>query len=173
MPIAEIAGEWAGQQSIDPTCAASQRLLCRPDQDKGQTLLDRLEVGPKIDGAAGGLSHDRHLWTTVEKQASRVDGAIGTETEPEFAAQFTRHIGLHALGGIRAEPDGGDDRETACLALRGRECLRAAPTESGGQPREEPGRTDSSHGLSAGRALGERTGEGIELLRIHMRASSS
>ena len=46
MPISEIAGERAGQQPIDRACAAAQRLLCRPDQDKGQTLLDRLEVGP-------------------------------------------------------------------------------------------------------------------------------
>ena len=119
MPIAEIAGERSGQEPINRTCAAIQRFLCRPDQDKSQTLLDHLEVGPQIDGATSSLSHDRHLRSTVEKQAPGVDGSIGTESEADFASQFARDIGLHALRGIRTEADGGDDVEAACLA-----CLR-------------------------------------------------
>jgi hypothetical protein len=86
MPITEIAGERAGQQPIDRACAAGQRLLCRPDQDKGQALLEHREVGPQIDGAAGGLANERHLRPTVEKKASRVNGTIRTESETELAA---------------------------------------------------------------------------------------
>ena len=45
MPIAEVAGERAGEVPIDRACAAAQWLLCRPDQDQGQSLLDCLEIG--------------------------------------------------------------------------------------------------------------------------------
>jgi hypothetical protein len=67
MPIAEIAGEWAGEIPINRARAAVQWLLCRPDQDKGQPLLDGLEIGSQIEGTAGRLANNRYLRPTVEK----------------------------------------------------------------------------------------------------------
>jgi len=147
MPISEIAGEWAGEIPIDRASASVQGLLCRPDQDKGQTLLDRLEISAQVDGTAGRLANDRNLGSTVEKKASSVDGSIGTERETDLASEFARDISLHALSRIRTEADGGDDVEAARLVLHGRECFGAAPTEGGGQPREEPGRTSTGYRL--------------------------
>jgi hypothetical protein len=147
MPIAEIAREGTSQVPIDRAGAAVEWLLCRPDQDKAQTLLDRLEVGAQIKGATGGLSHDWHLWPTFEKKAPGVDGAIRTESETDLAAKLARDISLHALRGIRTEANGGHDGKAARLTLRDRERLRAAAAESGNETREKPGRTNSGHGL--------------------------
>jgi hypothetical protein len=66
MPIAEVAGERAGEVPIDRACAAVQWLLCRPDQDQGQSLLDCLEIGAQVDGATRGLTNDRDLRSPVE-----------------------------------------------------------------------------------------------------------
>jgi len=147
MPIAEIAGEWAGEIPIDRARASVQGLLCRPDQDKGQTLLDRLEISAQVDGTAGRLANDRNLRSTVEKKASSVDGSIGTERETDLASEFARDISLHALSRIRTEADGGDDVEAARFVLHSRQCFGAAPAEGCGQPREEPGRTSTGYRL--------------------------
>jgi hypothetical protein len=48
VPIPEIAGQRTGQHPIDRAGTAAHRFLRRADQDKGQTLLDRLEVGAQI-----------------------------------------------------------------------------------------------------------------------------
>jgi hypothetical protein len=66
MPVAEIAGERTGQQPIDRAGAAVQWLLCRPDQDERQPLLDCLEVGAQVEGTAGGLAHDRDVRSSIE-----------------------------------------------------------------------------------------------------------
>jgi len=147
MPVSEIAGEWAGEQPINHACAAAQRFLCRANQDKGETLLDRLQVDPQIEGTASGLANDWYLRPTVEKKTSRVDGSIWPETETHLATQLSWNISLHAFSGIRTEADAGDNGEAAGLSLSGGACLGAAPAERGGQPREEPGRTSTGYRL--------------------------
>jgi hypothetical protein len=149
MPVSEIAGEWAGEQPINHACAAAQRFLCRANQDKGEILLDRLQVDPQIEGTASGLANDWYLRPTVQKKTSRVDGSIGTERETDLASEFAGDISLHALSRIRTEADGGDDVEPARFVLHSRECFGAAPAKGGGQPREEPGRTSTGYRLPA------------------------
>jgi hypothetical protein len=166
MPVSEIAGEWAGEQPINHACAAAQRFLCRANQDKGETLLDRLQVDPQIEGTASGLANDWYLRPTIEKKAASVDGSIGTERETDLASEFARDISLHALSRIRTEADGGDNGEAAGLALSGREGLGAAPAERGDQPRNEPGRTNAGHGLPTRGRMRQGPGQGIELLRV-------
>jgi hypothetical protein len=122
-------------------------LLCRPDQDKGQPLLDGLEIGSQIEGTAGRLANNRYLRPTVEKKTPRVDGSIWSESETDLASQLARDISLHAFSGIRTEADGGNHGETACLFLSGRECRGAAAAERGDHPRKQPSRTDAGHGL--------------------------
>jgi hypothetical protein len=143
-----------------------QGLLCRPDQDKSQTLLDRLEISAQVDGTAGRLANDRNLRSTIKKKAASVDGSIGTERETDLASEFARDISLHALSRIRTEADGGDNGEAAGLALSGREGLGAAPAERGDQPRKEPGRTNAGHGLPTRGRMRQGPGQGIELLRV-------
>jgi hypothetical protein len=167
MPVAEIAGARTCEIPIDHPGAAAQGLLCRPDQDQRQPLLDCLEIGAQVDGATGRLANDRDLRSTVEQKLPRIDGSIRTEREADFASKFAGNIGLHALGRIRTEADSGDDVEAARFALHGRQGLGVAPAEGGGQPREEPGRTDAGYGLPAGSGLRQRPGQGIELLRVH------
>jgi hypothetical protein len=164
VPIAEIARERTGQQSIDRACAATQGLLCCPDQDKGQTLLDRLEVGPQIDGTAGDLSYDRDLRPAVKKKASRIDDSIRTDSETDLASELARDIGLHALSSIGTKPNSGDNGETACPVLGSGVRLGAAPAESSDQPREEPSRTNAGHSLPTRGRVRQSPRQSVELL---------
>jgi hypothetical protein len=167
VPVAEIPGERAGQQPIDRAGAAAQRFLRRADQNKSQALLDRLEVDAQIDGSTGGLSNDRRLRPTFEKQSSSVDGSVPTESKSDLASQLAGDIRLHALSRIRTEADSGDDGEVARLVLSDRECLGATPAEGGCQPGDESGPTNTGDGSPTRGRMRQGPGQGIELLRVH------